>query len=152
MKNSCTHHQQEDKTTARVAASATVHCLTGCFIGEFIGLVIGVSLGFSVLWIIVLDTTLAFITGFALSLIPLMRHKKMSLKSAFKILWLGEVISISVMEFAMNLTDYLSGGMTVDSIWNSTFWVGVILAAIAGYIAAYPFNYWMIKKNMKKCH
>lgn len=152
MPDSCTQYQKEDKTTARVAASATVHCLTGCFIGEFIGLVIGVSLGFSVFWIIVLSTTLAFISGFALSLIPLMRHKKMSLKSAFKILWLGETISISVMEFAMNLTDYLSGGMTVDSIWNTTFWVGIIFAAIAGYIAAYPINYWMIKRNIKKCH
>ena len=136
----------------RLAASATAHCLTGCSIGEFIGLAVGVSLGWSAWPIIILGTTLAYISGFAFTLIPLMKHKKMSLKSAFKIIWIGEAISIFVMEFAMNFTDYHVGGMTAGSVWTTQFWTGFAIALVAGYIAAYPINYWMLKKNLKNCH
>lgn len=146
----CEHEEQ--KSLWRTAISATIHCLVGCSIGEFLGLAIGVSLGFSVLWIIVLDTTLAYISGFLLTLIPIMRHRKMSLVDAFKIIWLGEVISIGVMEFAMNYVDYHMGGMTSGSIFNASFWVGFLVALPAGFIAALPVNYWMIKKNLKNCH
>ena len=69
-----------------------------------------------------------------------------------KIIWLGEVISIAVMEFAMNFVDYHVGGMTVASILNPRFWLGFLAALIAGFIAAFPVNYWMIKRNIKKCH
>jgi len=136
----------------KIAVSATVHCLIGCSIGEFIGLANGVQLALSVAVIVTLSTTLAFITGLSLTLIPIMRYQKMSFYSAFKIIWLGEVISIAVMEIAMNFVDYHVGGMTVASILNPRFWLGFLAALIAGFIAAFPVNYWMIKRNIKKCH
>ena len=148
------HHGHHDGSSSetKIAVSATVHCLIGCSIGEFIGLAVGVQLALSVAAIITLSTTLAFITGLGLTLIPIMRYQKMSFYSAFKIIWLGEVISIAVMEFAMNFVDYHVGGMTVASILNLRFWLGFLAALIAGFIAAFPVNYWMIKRNIKKCH
>ena len=143
---------ETDTNYYRLAASATAHCLTGCSIGEFIGLAIGVSLGWSPWPIIILGTTLAYISGFAFTLIPLMRHKKMSLGSAFKLIWIGEAVSIFVMEFAMNFTDFHMGGMTAGSMWTSQFWIGFAIALAAGYAAAYPINYWMLKRNLKNCH
>lgn len=153
-KTTCCHTKDATRETNyyNLAVSATIHCLTGCSVGEFLGLAIGVSLGWSVWPIIILDTTLAYITGFAFTLIPLMRYKKMSLKSAFKLIWIGEVVSIFVMEFAMNFTDYHMGGMAVGSIWTTSFWTSFGVALVAGYIAAYPVNYWMLKKNLKNCH
>ncbi len=136
----------------RTAVSATIHCLVGCSIGEFLGLFIGVSLGLPIWGIITLGTTLAFISGFLLTLIPIMRHKKMSLSQAFKIIWLGETISIAIMELAMNLTDYYYGGMSVSSVWNVTFWTGFLIALPAGFIAAYPVNLAMLRKGLKNCH
>ena len=79
----------------KVAVSATLHCLTGCAVGEILGLIIGVGLGLSVVGIVVLATTLAYVSGFTLGLLPLVR-RRMTLRRALKTIWVGEVISIAV--------------------------------------------------------
>lgn len=146
------HHAAAGGSLWRLSSSATLHCLTGCAIGEFIGLAIGVSLGWTPWATIVLATTLAFISGYTLGLLPLVRQG-MSWRGAFKAIWLGETVSIAFMEFAMNLTDYLAGGMTAPSVWSAPFWVGYGLALPAGFLFAWPVNYWLLKRNLKKpCH
>ena len=137
---------------ARTAASVTLHCLAGCSIGEFIGLAIGVQLGLSVVATILLATTLAFVTGFLLALIPLVHGKGMTWGLAFQTIWLGEAISISVMEVAMNAADYLAGGMTAPSVAAPAFWLGFLAALAAGYVCAYPVNFYMVKRNLPRCH
>lgn len=159
----CTPKQAQDhavhhKPTAHKASSlstaahATVHCLTGCVIGEFIGLAIGVSLGLPPFATIALSTTLAYISGFSLTIIPLMKRAGLRFAGAFKAIWLGEVISIGVMEVVMNATDYHMGGMQSGSLAGPVFWQALAVAVVAGYIAAFPVNYWLIGKQMKKCH
>lgn len=49
-----------------MAASATLHCLTGCAIGEIAGLVIGTALGLGNAATIAVSITLAFVLGFVL--------------------------------------------------------------------------------------
>ena len=147
----CEHHQVKTDTAA-TAATVTLHCLAGCSIGEFIGLAIGVEFGLSVAATITLATVLAFITGFALTLYPLVYRRGMTVALAFKTVWIGEVISIGVMEIAMNVTDYLVGGMSAASIFDAIFWIGFAAALVAGYIFAYPVNYVMVKRNMPRCH
>ena len=100
----------------------------------------------------VLATVLAFLTGFLLTLIPLMKHKGMTLKLAFQTVWLGELISIGVIEIAMNITDYLVGGMNAVSPAAAICWYGFAAALITGFVAAWPVNYFMVKKNLKQCH
>ena len=145
-------HHQVKTDTATTAASVTLHCLIGCSIGEFIGLAIGVEFGLSVAATITLATVLAFITGFAFALYPLVYRRGMTVALAFKTVWLGEVISISVMEIAMNVTDYLVGGMSATSMFDAIFWIGFAAALVAGYVFAYPVNYVMVKRNMPRCH
>lgn len=140
------------KTSLRVAAYATLHCLTGCVIGEFAGLAIGVSLGISAYPMMALSTLLAYISGFTLAIIPLIRHAGLGLSAAFKAIWLGEVISIGVMELVMNGVDYHMGGVRSGSIGNPLFWQALAAAVPAGYIAALPVNAWLIGRQMKKCH
>ena len=145
-------HSHQDTTLAKLSAQATVHCLTGSAIGELAGLVIGVSLGLSVWHTMALATILAFITGFGLGLWPLVRTGKGWMES-LRIIWLGELISIAVMEIAMNFTDYHVGGIQVSSIFESQFWLGYLLALPAGFFVAWPVNYWLLKRNYKKpCH
>ena len=146
------HLENDHSQNMSTAVSATIHCLVGCSIGEFLGLFIGVSFGLPVVGIVILGTTLAFISGFLLTLIPIMQRRKMRLKAAFKIIWLGEVISISVMELTMNFVDYYAGGMTTGSVFHPMFWLGFMVSLPAGFIAAFPVNYWMIRRNLKKCH
>lgn len=146
------HCHADQKTTAVTAAQATLHCLTGCVIGEVTGLAIGVTLGLGVWATIGLATTLAYISGFTLGLLPVMKRQNKTLVEAFKIIWLGEVISIGVMEIAMNAADYLAGGMQAGSVLSPMFWFGIAVAIPAGFMAAWPVNWWLLERNMKNCH
>ena len=136
----------------RTATHSTLHCLTGCVIGEVAGLMIGVSLGFSPWATIALATGLAYLTGMTLGLVPVMRSQGIGMGAAFRIIWIGEVISIGVMELVMNTVDYHMGGMTAPSIATWMFWRGIVFAVPAGFIAALPVNYWLLKRNLKACH
>ncbi len=99
------HHGAPGEGRWRLAARSTLHCLTGCVIGEVAGLAIGIEAGLSTAATIILATTLAYISGFALGLVPVMRSRGLSLAAAFKLIWLGEAISIGVMEAVMNWVD-----------------------------------------------
>lgn len=139
-------------STLRLTTQATLHCLTGCALGEFIGLALGVTLKLDTWATMALATTLGFVSGYTLGLRPLVRQGKGWLE-AFRVIWLGESTSIAVMELVMNLTDYYAGGMQVGSIFHPQFWLGFGLALPAGFIAAWPVNYWLLERNMKKpCH
>lgn len=137
----------------KAAARITLHCLTGCAIGEWIGLSIGVTLGMPVAHTIALAVVLAYLSGFALTLIPLIRGG-MRFSQAFHIVWVGEAISIAAMELVMNVVDYHLGGMRRGmSLLHAQYWIAFSAAAVAGYLAAWPVNYWMLKRSIKKaCH
>src|SRR5688572_22952053 len=70
------HHAQHhpNGSPASLATAATLHCLTGCVVGELIGLAIGVSLGLAPWQTIILATALAYVSGFGLGLLPLVRQ------------------------------------------------------------------------------
>ena len=145
-------HHGGSGSGARLATSATLHCLTGCAIGEFAGLAIGVTLGLNPWATMALATVLGFASGYTLGLRPLVQQG-MSWAQAFKTLWLGETISIAAMEFAMNFTDYHVGGVQAASILSAVFWLGYAAALPAGFIVAWPVNYWLLRRNVKQqCH
>lgn len=145
-------HAKHDKSSFNAAAHATLHCLTGCVIGETIGLMIGVTFGLHVYASMALATVLAYTSGFSLTIFPLIKRAHLSFKSALKAIWLGEVISIGVMELVMNSVDYHMGGIRSGSVFNPLFWEALAFAVPAGYLAAFPVNFWLIGKEMKRCH
>ena len=145
-------HAAHGGSPASLATAATIHCLTGCVIGELIGLAIGVSLGFTPWATMALATTLAYVSGFSLGLLPLVRQG-ISFPRALRAIWLGEAISIAVMEIAMNFADYRVGGMAANSILDPMFWLGIAVAVPAGFIAAWPVNWLLLRRNIKQpCH
>src|SRR5687768_703642 len=91
--NKASAHAGHGKSSWTAAAYATLHCLTGCVIGEVAGLMIGVSLGFHPYTTMAFSTVLAYITGFALTIFPLMKRTGFGFKSALKAIWIGEAIS-----------------------------------------------------------
>ncbi|MBS2009902.1 MAG: DUF4396 domain-containing protein [Cyanobacteria bacterium SZAS TMP-1] len=141
-----------DSNSLKPAIHATVHCLTGCMIGEFIGLTFGVTAGLAPMTTMFLSTLLAFISGFSLTVFPLMRNAKLDFHSAMKAVWLGELISIGIMELVMNSVDYHMGGVRSGSVASPLFWKALFFAVPAGFIAALPVNAILIAKQMKKCH
>ena len=146
------HHGAPGAGPWRLAAQSTLHCLTGCVIGELLGLAIGVELGLPVWATVALATALAYASGITLGLIPVMRGRGLSALAALKIIWIGEVVSIGVMEIAMNLADYSMGGMGAGTVFSWLFWQGFLIAVPAGFLAAWPVNYWLLKRDLKNCH
>lgn len=146
------HHGDASAGPWRLAAQATLHCLTGCVIGEVAGLAIGVSLGWPAWQTIALAITLAYISGLTLGVLPVMWGRGLGFLAAFKVIWIGEVVSIGVMELAMNYADYEMGGMAAGSVFSWMFVRGLLIAIPAGFLAALPVNYWLLKRELKSCH
>ena len=148
------HHGQHAGSGSqwRLAAHATLHCLTGCVIGETIGLALGVELQLGTAAIITLATALSYASGFLLGLVPVMRDRGISLLSALKIIWVGEAVSIAAMEVAMNLSDYAMGSMGAKTMFSWLWLRGLLVAVPAGFVVAWPVNYWLLGRNLKKCH
>jgi hypothetical protein len=146
------HGHGRATSTAGLATSATIHCLTGCAIGEFAGLAIGVTLGLNPWATMALATVLGFASGYTLGLWPLVKQG-MTWAAAFKTIWLGETISIAAMELAMNFTDYHVGGVQAASVLDPMFWLGFAAALPAGFVVAWPVNYWLLGRSIKQqCH
>lgn len=145
-------HQGALDNSVITSAQATLHCLVGCAIGEFTGLAIGVSAGLGPWPTMALATVLAYLSGMTLGLVPVMRRRNKRFIEALRIIWIGEVISIGVMELVMNTVDYHVGGVQAGSIFEPVFWVGLIAALPAGFLAAWPVNWWLLKRSLKACH
>jgi len=145
-------HHGQGGNPLRTAAHATLHCLTGCIVGEVAGLMIAILIGLSPWPTIVLATGLSYTTGITLGLLPVKREQHVGWLDALKIIWIGEVVSIGVMEIAMNLVDYAMGSMGAKSIVSWLFWRGLLVAVPAGFLAAWPVNYWLLKRELKACH
>jgi hypothetical protein len=135
----------------RSAAAVTLHCLTGCLIGEWMGLALGVALSLPVRETILLATGLAYLSGFALTMWPLLRTG-MTFWAAIATVFIGEAVSIGVMELAMNVVDYAMGGMGVKNLFVSRYWEALAVAAVAGFLVAWPVNFWLLGRNVKRCH
>ena len=146
------HHGHGAGGPWRVSAQATLHCLTGCVIGEAAGLAIGVTLGLPAVLTIALATLLAYASGFTLGVLPVMKNRRTSFRNALRIIWFGEAVSIAVMELVMNLVDFRMGGMAAPSIVSWMFWRGLLFAIPAGFLAAWPVNYWLVRRDLKACH
>lgn len=142
------HHGAHGGSTAALATHATVHCLLGCAIGELAGLMIGVGLGLNPWATTALATVLGFLSGYTLGLRPLVRQG-LDWAGAFRLIWLGETVSIAVMEIAMNLVDYHIGGMRAGAVLSGRFWVAYVLALPAGFLAAWPVNFWLLTRSIR---
>src|SRR3954447_10488730 len=101
------HHHHEMPTSGRAltstAVSATLHCLTGCAIGEVAGMAIGTALGFSNLGTVVISIALAFLLGYALTSLPLLRSG-LVLAAVIPIALASDTFSIATMEVIDTLT------------------------------------------------
>ena len=84
-----------------MAASATLHCLTGCAIGEIAGLMIGTAIGLATAPTIALAVGLAFLFGYALSTLPLLRAG-LGVGAALSVVLAADTLSILTMEIVDN--------------------------------------------------
>ena len=130
----------------RVAFLATVHCLTGCAIGEVLGLVIGTALGWGNLATIVLAIALAFLFGYSLTMLPLLRAG-MALGAAIPLALASDTVSIAVMEIVDNAIVLLIPGAMDAGLTTLLFWGSLAVALVIAGAVAFPVNRWLILRG-----
>ena len=140
------HHHGRGSSLDRIAFLATLHCLTGCAIGEVAGMIIGTALGWGNLETIALAIALAFVSGYALTMIPLLRNRY-SLRSAARLALVADTASIAVMEIVDNLLMWLIPGAMNASLDSWLFWGSLALALAVAGVAAFPINRWLIARG-----
>lgn len=130
----------------RVAFSATVHCLSGCSIGEVLGMVIGSGMGLSNSWTIALSVLLAFLFGYALTMMPLLKGG-IAPGSAMKLAFASDTLSIAVMEIVDNGVMYVIPGAMDAGLTEPLFWGSLATSLILAGIAAFPITRWLISRG-----
>jgi hypothetical protein len=136
----------EHQSPADLAISATLHCLTGCAIGEVLGMVVGTALGFSNLGTIVLSIALAFVFGYGLTSLPLLRAG-LALSAVVPIALASDTLSIATMEIVDNAVMLLVPGAIDAGAGDLLFWGSLTFSlAIAGVVAV-PVNGWLIARG-----
>lgn len=129
-----------------MAASATLHCLTGCAIGEIAGLMIGTAAGLSNTWTVVVSIALAFVFGFGLSSLPLLRAG-LTLAAALGVVVAADTLSIATMEVVDNAVMALIPGAMNAGLVNVLFWLGMMISLSVAFVAAYPVNRWLLQRG-----
>jgi hypothetical protein len=144
------HQHHEMPTGGReltsVAVSATLHCLTGCAIGEVLGMVIGTALGFSEWGTVGLAVGLAFLFGYGLTSLPLLRAG-FALSAVIPIALAADTFSIAVMEIVDNGVMLAIPGAMESGVDSLLFWGALSFALAVAFVIALPVNRWLIARG-----
>jgi Domain of unknown function (DUF4396) len=129
-----------------MALSATLHCLTGCAIGETLGMILGTALGFSEWGTVGLAVALAFLFGYALTSLPLLRAG-LALGAVVPIALASDTLSIATMEIVDNAIMLAIPGAMEAGLGNELFWGSLSVALVIAGAFAYPVNRWLLARG-----
>jgi hypothetical protein len=142
------HHEMptEGAALTGVALSATLHCLTGCALGEIAGMAIGTALDFSDLGTVILAVALAFLFGYTLTSLPLLRAG-LALSVVAPIAFASDTLSIGLMEIVDNLIVLTIPGAMEAGLDDLLFWGSLAFALVIAGACALPLNRWLIARG-----
>jgi hypothetical protein len=139
--DTATAHEQHVGAAAAslngLALSATVHCLTGCAIGELTGMMIAMGLGWGDIAQIALAVGLAYLFGFSLTALPLVRAG-LAAGVVVSTALAADTISITIMEAIDNVFVVLIPGAMEAGIGDPL----IYLSIAGGFALAFPFAFW----------
>lgn len=137
------HHHHELPTSGRaltvMSIDATLHCLTGCAIGEVAGVALGTALGFSNPATIVLAIALAFLFGYSLTSLPLLRAG-MAFAAVLPIALATDTLSIATMEAVDNGMLLVVPGAMEAGLGDVLFWGSLAFALAIAFVVTVPVN------------
>jgi hypothetical protein len=142
------HHEMptEGAALTSVALSATLHCLTGCAIGEILGMVIGTALGFSDWGTVALAVALAFLFGYTLTSLPILRAG-FAFSAVVPIALASDTLSIATMEIVDNAIMLAIPGAMEAGLTNTLFWGSLSVALVIAGAFAFPVNRYLIARG-----
>lgn len=132
--------------TWATAVKATLHCLTGCAIGEILGMAIGTAAGWGNVPTMVLAIALAFVFGYSLTLLAVLRAG-VSLRAAVRVALAADTVSIAVMELVDNAIIALTPGAMDAYLSEGLFWYALLGGFAVAFLITTPINKWMIGRG-----
>jgi hypothetical protein len=143
-------HHQPLPTSGRaldsVAISATLHCLTGCAIGEVLGMIVGTALGFSQWGTVALSVILAFVFGYSLTSLPLLRAG-LALSVVMPVALASDTFSIATMEVIDNAIMVAVPGAMDAGLGDILFWGTLSFGLVVAGFFAFPVNRWLLARG-----
>ena len=130
----------------RLALAATVHCLAGCAMGEVLGLVIGTALGWGTASTIALAVGLAFLFGYAFTMVPILRAG-MPFRMVLRLALAADTVSIAVMEIVDNAIMVFIPGAMQAGLDTWLFWASLAASLLVAGAIAFPVNRWLIERG-----
>jgi putative flippase GtrA len=130
----------------KTALSATLHCLTGCAIGEVLGMIISAALNWHAFPSVVASIVLAFVFGYGLSMLPLLKHG-LSVKKALGLALAADTVSIATMEIADNGFILAVPGAIDATLVSLLFWISLVVSLFIAFIVAFPVNRFLIARG-----
>jgi hypothetical protein len=140
------HMPTAGRALTNVAVSATLHCLTGCAIGEVMGMVLSTWWGWSNTGNIVLSIALAFVFGYSLTMLPLLRAG-LSSRRALPLAFASDTLSIGTMEIIDSLIIIVTPGAIAAGLGDPLFWGSLAFALFVAFWVAVPVNRWLIARG-----
>lgn len=120
----------------RLALAATIHCLTGCVLGELMGMAIGTALGWGNFATMALAICLAYLFGFSLTALPLVRAR-LPWRQVVTTALAADTVSITIMEVIDNLFILAIPGAMDAGLGDLLFYAAIS----AGFVIAFPFAF-----------
>ena len=142
------HHEMPSGGAAltSMAISATLHCLTGCAIGEITGMVIGTALGLPNGSTVIISIVLAFVFGYALTSLPLLRAG-LALAVVAPIALASDTLSIATMELIDNTIMVSVPGAMDAGLDTLLFWGALSFALAIAFVVTVPVNRWLLARG-----
>jgi hypothetical protein len=129
-----------------LAVSATLHCLTGCAIGEVAGMAIATALGWGNGATIALSIALAFVFGYGLTSLPLLRAGLPPRRVA-SVAFASDTLSITTMEIVDNAVVLAIPGAIAAGLDTLLFWGSLAFALPIAGVFAVPVNRWLLARG-----
>jgi hypothetical protein len=137
----------DDATSlTRTAVRATAHCLTGCAIGEVLGMVLATWWGWGNVASIVLAIALAFLFGYSLTMLPVVRAG-VPLRRAVGVALAADSVSIGVMEVVDNAFILAVPGAIDAELTDALFWWSLLVSLVVAFVVTVPVNRWLISRG-----
>ncbi|TDN36212.1 DUF4396 domain-containing protein [Hymenobacter sp. UV11] len=157
-KEAGTEPPSQQKPFWQSVAVGVLHCGSGCSLGDllvetFVLYVPFVVLGHAIFGAWILDYIVAFLFGIAFQYFTIKPMKNLSPAEGLKAAVKADALSLTAWQVGMY------GWMAIATFVifkhelkanNPVFWFMMQLAMLAGFLTAYPVNWWLIKSGVKE--